>query len=266
MTAYYRLLKREIHEDGVAVAHYEPTLHAQGVWNPTEQHMAPATGILCRELELFAPRADMRIARLNFDIWGMIWLKPFTVETRVLRAGQTIELLETRMIAEGKNSIVARAWRLQTKDTSAIAGLEDNNIPALDGLQDWDWGSAHALKSGYLHSLQLKVADGCRPGHGVVWMKNNLDMVEGEPTSGFVRLMGMVDTANGVAMRVQPGAWIFPNVDLNINLLRMPQGEWLGFDTRQQFGTDGIGLTSSTLHDELGVFGHSEQTLTIRKP
>lgn len=262
MSAYYRLRERHINEQGVAIAHYEPTEHAQGVWDPNEQHMAPATGVLCNELEQFALRPELRYARINLDIWGMIRFAPFTIETRILRPGRTIELVEARMLLKGQTCIVANAWRLQTSDTSSIAGLEDEAIP--DHEQMGDWHTFSTWGGGYINSLQVKSNDERRPGHGVVWMKNELEMVEGHQTSAFVRLMGMVDTANGVAARTEPGAWVFPNVDLNINLLRMPQGRWLGFDTHQQYGDDGIGLTSSVLHDELGVFGRSEQTLTIR--
>lgn len=265
MSSYYRLISRTLDEQGVARAEYEPTEHAQGVWNPQEQHMAPATGILCRELELFCPRPELRTARINLDIWGMIHFAPFTVETRMLRPGRTIELVEVRMLSGGQTCVVANAWRLQTCDSSKSQGLEDPAMPRPEEMQEWPAFSAWG--GGYIRSLQLKTnIEQHRPGHGRVWLKNDLEMVEGEPTSAFVRLMGMVDTANGVAARAMPNEWIFPNVDLNISLLRMPQGEWLGLDTRQQFGSDGVGLTSSVLHDELGPFGRSEQTLTMRRP
>lgn len=263
MSAYYRLRERHINEQGVAVAHYEPTGHAQGAWSPKEQHMAPATGVLCNELEQFSPRPDLRIARINLDIWGVIHLTPFTIETRMLRPGRTIELIETRMLIEGRACIVAHAWRLQTSDTAVVAGLEDPSMPELEQMQE-----SHGLAGwggGYIKSLQLRGNGQSRAGHGRVWIKNELTMVEGQPASAFVRLMGMVDTANGVAMRASPTEWMFPNVDLNISLLRMPQGQWLGLDTRQQYGSDGVGITSSVLHDELGMFGRSEQTLTLRR-
>lgn len=48
-------------------------------------------------------------------------------------------------------------------------------------------------------------------------------MVEGQPTSAFVKLMGMVDTANGVVARqTAPFNWGFPNLDLHIHLYRLP--------------------------------------------
>lgn len=263
MSAYYRLRKREVREDGSVIASYEPLIAAQGAWNPQEQHMAPATGILCAELEAFQPRSDLRIGRVCLDIWGMIHLQPFSIETRLLRPGRTIELVEARMLKGEHCLISARAWRMQTCDSSAVAGLEDPSITPHSQLSDWAemqrWGG------GFINSMQFKTdPKQRRNGKGVVWMTNPLAMVEGSATSDFVKLMGMVDTSNGIVPRANPEEWIFPNLDLNISLLRMPQGQWLGLDTRQQYGADGIGITSSVLHDEQGVFGHSQQTLTLR--
>lgn len=263
MSAYYRFIRREQDEQGVSVAHYEPNGSAQGAWNEHEQHMAPATGIIAAELEQFQPRADLRIGRVSLDILGLIPLTPFTITTRVIRPGKTIELIEATMAAQGRACIVARAWRMQISDTTDVAGLEDRKIAAPETMYDWDGMGQWA--GGFIASMQFKTNKERRSGKGVVWMNNDLDMVEGQATSSFVHMMGMIDTANGIVTRVNPTQWAFPNLDLNIHLLRLPQGKWLGLDTTQQYGHDGIGLTSSVLHDEAGVFGHSEQILTVRK-
>lgn len=56
--------------------------------------MAPASGILAYELENFQPRDDMRIARLSFEIHGLIHAGEFEITTRMVRPGRTIELIE----------------------------------------------------------------------------------------------------------------------------------------------------------------------------
>ena len=78
MSAYYSFIQREQHADGSTTAYYRSNIHAQGAWNPHEQHMAPATGILCVELEQFQPRADMRIGRVGLDIFGLIAFGEFS--------------------------------------------------------------------------------------------------------------------------------------------------------------------------------------------
>jgi hypothetical protein len=49
-----------------------------------------------------------------------------------------------------------------------------------------------------------------------------------------------------------------------VHLFRAPEVGWVGFDTTVTFGTEGLGLTSSTLYDVHGPVGRSEQSLTVR--
>ncbi|GAA5229123.1 thioesterase family protein [Paeniglutamicibacter antarcticus] len=243
---------------------YRSTVHAQGAWNPHEQHMAPATGVLVHELELFEPRQDMRMARVSLDIHGVIHGGEFEVKTRMVRPGRTIELIEAEMVSHGRTCIVARGWRLKTLDSSSVAAIEDDPVVHPEELETFSGMSP--WPGGYIRGLEFRGADGHRAGKGVVWMRNNFEMVEGETTSDLVRLLGMVDTANGVAPRVEPGpdSWMFPNVDLQIHMHRGPSGQWLGIQAQQTYGADGIGLTSAVLHDVHGPFGRSEQILTVR--
>ena len=121
---------------------------------------------------------------------------------------------------------------------------------------------------GFIESVRLVAEPNRRPGKGMVWMTNDIDMVEGMPTHDMVHLLGMADTANGVVPRLGLGMakleWMFPNTDLQIHMHRAPQGRWLGIEAVQQYGADGIGISSAILHDTQGPFGRSEQILTIR--
>ncbi len=267
MAAYYTLIKREQQADGVCIAHYQPTEHVQGAWNEHEQHMAPATGLLTAELQQFAPQDNMRIARISLDILGLIPLDDFTITTRCIRPGKTIELVESVMNSRGRDCIIARAWRLITQDTSSIAGLEDK-IALYQPEQLPIWEDMKGWPGGFIASVRLVAEADRRPGRGMVWITNDTEMVAGEPTDDMVHLLGMVDTANGVVPRLGLGLseldWMFPNTDLQIHMYRLPKGQWLGIEAVQQYGADGIGVTSAVLHDVHGPFGRSEQILTIR--
>jgi len=262
MSAYYQLIHREIDKQGVVTTHYQSTINVQGAWNPNEQHMAPATGIICAELEQFSPRENMRIGRISLDIYGLIELGEIKITTRTIRAGKTIELIESTMKGQGKTLVVAHAWRMMTIDTSMIAGLEDlaverpENMPVFDGIHQW--------KGQYTQTIEAR-SKLQRNGKGLVWLRSQIDMVEGQKTSDFVRLVCMSDMANGIVPRQdRPFEWGFPNLDLQIHLYRLPKGEWLGIEAVQQYGADGIGLSSAVLHDVHGPFGRSEQILTLR--
>ncbi|WP_019671896.1 thioesterase family protein [Psychrobacter lutiphocae] len=267
MTSYYQFIIREAQSDGSVIAHYKPTPHAQGAWNEHEQHMAPATGILTHEIIKFAPQQNLRLARLSLDILGLIPLDEFSITIRMIRPGKTIELVEAVMSSGSRECIIARAWRLLTQDTTAIFGLEDT--PLTHSPKHFNqWQGLKAWPGGFIKSISVVADPQRRPGKGVVWLSSDLQMVSGEHTSDVVRLMGLVDTANGVVprqgLKLNETQWAFPNTDLQIHLHRLPQGKWLGIEAVQQYGTDGIGLTSAILHDTQGPFGRSEQILTLR--
>ncbi|WP_458781915.1 thioesterase family protein [Arthrobacter sp. D3-16] len=244
---------------------FRSTIHAQGAWNVHEQHMAPASGLMADSLERHQPRPDMRMARLSFEILGLIPGGEFHIETTMLRPGRTIELLQAELVAAGRTAIRATAWRLVTSDTSEVAAVEDAAIPGPDECKPYD--GASVWPGGYIRSLEMRVAEGHRPGAGKVWLRTDHPLTDREDSGDLARLMGLVDTANGIAARVPPGkdSYAFPNLDLQIHMYRRPEGEWLGLDNAVSFGLDGIGLTSTVLHDLKGPFGRAEQILTVRR-
>jgi hypothetical protein len=244
---------------------FRSTIHAQGAWNEHEQHMAPAAGLMADSLERHEPRADMRMARLSYEILGLIPGGEFHIETTTLRPGRTIELLQAELVANNRVAIRATAWRMITSDTAAVAAVEDAAIPAPDDCKPFD--GAAIWPGGYIRSLEMRVAEGHRDGAGTVWLRTGHPLTDKADSSDFARLMGLVDTANGIAARVPPGegSYAFPNLDLQIHMYRRPEGEWLGLDNAVSFGADGIGLTSTVLHDLQGPFGRAEQILTLRR-
>jgi hypothetical protein len=254
--AYYQRLDAE---------RFQPTDHVQGAWNEDEQHMAPLSGLLAHALERHDPHPGLVLARVSYDILGLIGLAPTQVRVRTVRHGKTIELLEAVAIVAGRDVVRARAWRLLSQDTGAVTGGLPRAMPVhalcvpLHASEIWS--------GGYVRSIEALRAPGAIPGEGQVWIRTALPLLEGEPVSPVAAFLGLVDTANGMNVRLDPRAWAFPNVDLTVHLHRSPEGgpgRWIGLDTLVTVGADGIGLTSTTLHDEHGPVGRAEQSLTVR--
>lgn len=243
---------------------FQATEHAQGAWSGDQQHMAPVAGLLAHALENWAPRHDLAMSRVAFDILGVIPLGAVQVAVRVLRPGRTIELLEAEMTAAGRTVVRATAWRLARSDTSAIAGTELTSIAGPDDGAPFDMASV--WPGGFIRSLEVRVVGELTPGRSTVWLRPRVELIAGRQTAPMARIFGMIDTANGVAVRAKPGTVLFPNMDLTVHLFRRPTGDWLGLQTEVSFGADGTGLTASVLHDVLGPIGRSAQTLTLRMP
>ncbi|MGH2448810.1 MAG: thioesterase family protein [Chloroflexota bacterium] len=237
------------------------TLHSQGVWQPGEQHLALASGLLLAEVERRLP-SDKLISRVSFDVLGVIHSGEFNVEVEVVRQGKSIELVEASMRHGNLTSIRARIWRLATMDTTRVQGTEWTALPPPDAMRPLAFSSI--WHGGFIDSLEVRQDIHARPGRGRSWVRTRCPLVEGEtdpPVAGFLKV---VDTANGLVVRKRPGSVFFANVDLTVHFHRHPEAGWVGFDTRVNFGPTGLGETFSVISDIHGPVGTAAQSLTVR--
>lgn len=241
---------------------YRPTIHTQGAWQETEQHMAPISGLIAHELAMHEPRDDMQIGRICFDILGMIPLQDSTIHVETIRPGRTIELLEATLTIGGRTIIRARAWRLAISDMSGVAGSELPAMPGPEGTQELD--STLEWPGGYIRSAKVQAVPGGREGRRQVWICSDCALIDGVQAAPIAAYTMLVDTANGIATRVRPTELMFPNVDLTLHFVREPDPTMVGLDTSVTFGPNGLGLTSSVLNDVRGPVGRVEQCLTVR--
>lgn len=240
---------------------FRSTLHSQGAWQPGEQHMAPASGLLIHEIERVLP-GDKAISRMSFDILGVILSGEFEVVVDVVRPGRTIELVEARMVHGERTSVVARVWRLIASDTSAIAGTPIESIPSWDECEHFPM--ADLWPGGAIASVEVRSAAGREPGRAVAWVDVPVPIVDGEDDAPAAALAKVADIANGLAVREDPEQVFFANVDLGIHVMRAPEPGPIGFDVRVSFGPDGLGVTQAILHDARGPVAATSQSLTVR--
>lgn len=237
------------------------TLHCQGVWQPGEQHLAPASGLVLAEVERRLT-SDKLISRVSFDVLGVIHSGEFSIDVEVVRPGKSIELIEARMRHGDLTSIRARIWRLAATDTARVQGTEWTALPPPDAMRPLAFSSI--WHGGFIDSLEVRQDTDARPGRGRSWIRTRYPLVEGEtdpPVAGFLKL---IDTANGLVVRKSPGSVFFANVDLTVHFHRQPEAGWVGFDTRVNFGPTGLGETLSVISDIRGPVGTAAQSLTVR--
>ena len=245
-------------------ATFRPTDHAGGAWDESTQHIGPALGLLAHavETDCAARRRDpMVISRLSYELLGVVPMEAVDVEVEVIRPGRTIELVEATYSHGGRVGTRLRAWLQQPRDTAAVEGDGFDPIPPPESMGPWDPTSL--WPGGFLASAEVR-RESAGPGRSRYWVTTGVPLLADEPVSSLARFAGLVDIANGMAVRADPGLVQFPNIDLTAHLVRPPQGEWVGFDTRVTFGPGGLGLTASVIHDEHGPLGTVAQSLTVR--
>lgn len=243
---------------------FRATGHVSGAWDTDDQHIAPALGLLAHVVEL--DRDDRRgdglvIGRLSYDILGTVPVDVVDTTVRVLRPGRTIELVEARLGHNGRDAVLLRAWLMRPGDT---AELEATSFPPIVPPADMPaWNPSTLWPGGFIASAEVRRAQD-HPGRASYWVRTPLPLIQDEPVSRLASAAGLFDIANGMTVRVSPEDVAFPNIDLTAHLFAQPRSDWLGFDTTVSFGPDGLGLTSSVIHDTHGPIGTMSQMLTVR--
>ena len=239
------------------------TTHTGGAWKADEQHIAAPMGLLTHLIERdHATRGgSLALARVSFDILGVIPLDVCEVDIRVVRPGRTIELVEAALSHGGRTALTARAWLLSEADIGDIAGTALGSVAPRNTMTPWDY--SRDWEGGFVRSIESWRAEE-EPGRAQGWIRPKFPILDDEPSSLRARMFGVIDTANGLSPREDPKRVMFPNLDLTATIIREPVSEWIAYDTRVTFGERGIGLTQTILHDEAGPMGASNQTLTVR--
>ncbi|MER7753760.1 thioesterase family protein [Kitasatospora sp. NPDC097643] len=244
---------------------FKPTAQAGGAWHADEQHFSPLAGLVVHAIEQHraaGPADGLVMARISYDILGLIALDECEITVRTLRPGRTVELVEAVVVIGERAVVRARAWFLAELDTAAVAGSPDEPLPAPEEFEPWAMNARWS--GGYVSSIDVRRRQVAPAGRAAAWVSSRVELVAGEPSSPLASFIALVDTANGIAVRADPTQWMFPNVDLTIHLHRRPEGPWTGLDTGVSFGPAGHGLTSTVLHDQHGPVGRAEQILTVR--
>jgi Acyl-CoA thioesterase C-terminal domain/Acyl-CoA thioesterase N-terminal domain len=243
---------------------FRATEHVSGAWALRDQHIAPALGLLAHAVETDCDTrrgGELVIGRLSYDILGTIPVDEVQLEVTVLRPGRTIELVQATLSHAGRAAVSLRAWLMLPGNTT---GLDATPLPRITRPEEMPlWDPTSVWPGGFIASVEVR-REQVEPGRGAFWVRTPLPLLRGEQVSNLARVAGLLDIANGMAARARPTEVAFPNLDLTAHFFGQPRGEWVGFDTSVSFGADGVGLTTSVIHDLQGPVGTSNQILTIR--
>ena len=254
-----------------------PTEHARGPWDPRALHGGAPAALITAAFERLQPGAELRIARLGFELLRPIPAAPLTLTTRIVRPGRRVQELAAELRSAGEEEgaagqLVCRASALRvqevgpeaaasappsTGDEEPMAAPESGRPVrfALDGTAE-DSFATSAMEMRWL-------TDPWEPGPGRVWMRLRRMLLAGEPLTPLARLAATADFGNGVSAALPFEDFLFINADLTIHLQRPPRGEWIGLDARTLLEGGGSGLAESVLHDREGPVGRAFQTLVV---
>lgn len=235
-----------------------------GPWDAGLQHGGPPAALLGRALEAQSGLNGLRISRLAFDFFSPVPVSLVSIQTEVLRPGKKIQLAEATMRVAGRVTLRATAWYLLAEAGRSPVVPMSFVVPPLPQ-QATEARFPGMARFPYGEALEWRFVDGGygELGPATVWTRCRIPLVRGDTLTGLQRVLIMVDAANGVSAVLPFAEWTFVPIDLIITVQRLPETEWVGMAAQTILGSDGIGMTESTLFDAQGAFGRALQTLYV---
>jgi hypothetical protein len=255
-----------------------PTDHARGPWDPQALHGGAPAALMAAQFERMQPGAELRIARMGFELLRPIPFAPLTLSTSIVRPGRRVQELAGEL--RSGEQLICRASALRVQEVPA--GLPAAAQPERDG------GAPHAhveqtmpgpeagkpvrfalddskTDSFAASAMEMRwLDDPWCVGPARVWMRLRHLLLPGEALTPLARLAATADFGNGVSATLPFDQYLFINADLTIHLQRQPRGEWIGLDARTLLHEGGTGLAESVLHDVEGAVGRAFQTLVVQ--
>ncbi|MGN6253697.1 MAG: thioesterase family protein [Solirubrobacterales bacterium] len=239
----------------------------RGPWDRGAQHAGPPAALLGHAIEGLPEAEGFQVGRITFEILRSVPIAPVRAQGRVARPGRRVQMFEAELSdADGEVLMRARAWGIRTAaieipaDARVVAepppppeeGREANFFPT---------GEEH----GYHSAMEVRFVSGdfVEPGPAVVWLRMRQPLVAGEEPTPLQRTLVVADVGNGVSAALDFRRFLFINVDLTVQLERMPAGDWICVDAVTLPQPSGVGTAESVLADREGRIGRALQTLLI---
>ncbi len=247
------------HRDG---DYYVPTTRTRGPWDPNSLHGRVIAGLLMYEVERLHLDPAFQVSRLTVDMFRVAPMRPVTVVTTVVRDGNRIRVADASLrlddgmeIARASVVMLRRAaapqgdvwappaWDVPHPDTLPLPPPP----PAQFGPAMWETRSITG---------QINSGGSEPPVQKRAWIRDIVDLVEGERPSPLVRAALVSDFANPFANSGDRGL-NYVNADTSLYLHRNPVGEWIGVEVAAHHASEGIAIGECVLYDLEGAFGRA---------
>ncbi len=247
-------------------AEFVATELTRGPWDPGSQHAGPPSALLGRAIEGLDSSDGFQVGRVVFEILRPVPIGPVRVETRVIRPGKKVQLVEASLAGEAGELMRATAWLLRVSELELPEGVPGEDAAPQGPGEGWTPEFFPTGQDvGYHTAMEWKAVAGAflEAGPATVWMRMRQALVEEEEPTPLQRALVAADVGNGISAVLDWRSYVFINVDLTVHFERMPVGEWVCVDAVTRPQPTGIGTAESVLSDTTGRIGRAAQSLLI---
>lgn len=237
-----------------------PNPIARGPWDPQSLNGRVVAGLLGCELERRHGGAGWLPARLTVDLYRLPGFDPVTVETRVVREGRRIRVVDATFVSGDRDMARATCQFLAADENApgAVWKPEPWDAPSPDDVPD-------RLRDGPMPWIVRPFAGAFgEAGQRRAWLKEVRPMVAGLAPTPYQRVAAMADFVSPWAHSGDAGLG-YINTDVALMLHRLPAGEWIGFETSYHDADAGIAAGTCRLYDEQGPIGFASCVALAQK-
>ncbi len=244
---------------------FVPTGYTRGPWDVDACHAGPPMALMVRALERLLPQ--QRLARISVELMRPIPMTGFSVQAEIRRPGRSVTLSEAEIFNEDR--VLARAFGLHLRRLDHLdVSTAPFDVPDLARAVPGPFPIHTTLhgEQAFPSSVETRYDPAMSQGEGGptwLWMRTVVPILAGEEPSGFQRICPLADSGNGISWNEYLDRVLFVNPDVNVTLLREPEGEWFLAKSVSHWGDDGTGLADSELFDQHGPVGRALQTLLL---
>jgi len=208
------------------------------------------------------------LSRLTANLLRPVPIRDLTIEVITNYVGRNSGHFIARLKADAKEVAHVMALAQRENDVKLPDDLPGHPLPdAPRGPDDSPVAifPFHSKQVGYADLVDTRIARGVFfKGPCAIWFRLHHPLLESEEPSAYQRVAVAADSGNGISAILDFARYSFLNLDLTINLLRKPIGEWICVDARTCLGPTACGLAESMLYDLHGFIGRATQSLAIR--
>ena len=238
---------------------YQPSGLARSPWDRNAIAGGPVSALLATGAEDTALDNVFEIARLSVDIFGKVPHQPLHLRVDVLRDGRQTKLHRVTLLADERE--VAQAHVLLVRRLQSPVVPVPHDYPAPDSVAEGK-GPRAARMAGAIRHRMVSGQPG-EPGRAISWLAMDGDIVAGTTPSNFVKAALFADFGNGFGNATLASEWSYANLDITVQFLRMPVGDWFLLDAETHMAGNGHGTARNVFADVDGVYARGFQTIFV---
>ena len=237
---------------GATANGYAPLAPARGWWTDQSLHGRAVVGLLGHHVDRVHGSADHVPARLTVDMYRLAPFDTVRIETRVVTETSRLRLVEAELVVRGES--FARASVQLLRRGEHAPGRVWSPPP-------WDVPAPHALPApAKIDPRRLSETRNITGKLGAVspkqaWTRELFVLIEGEPLSPYGRAALSADFVSAYTHGGDAGIQ-YMNTDVTLQLHRLPEGEWIGYEVTGHDASGGIATGHCRLYDQHGPIGH----------